>query len=441
VREPEPQIVRRLRVVLAATVAAALTLATCLTLRLRSGARGARPAGQAEASTARRQRPGAELGVKPLRIVLRRASGRPWVSVQTASGVATDPRTGKVLARLPAGELVLSADYQNQRVLVTGKGVKIWRPEVRLASRSGLLRAGSRSYRGCLLARLAGAGVQLVNEVDLERYLEGVLPGELPASFAMEAQKALAVAARTYALRNLAKHAAEGADLCDGVHCQVYLGCTNASARGRKAVRETRGLCAWYRGDLVCTFYSADCGGESTSAAWVPLKDMPREVPEYLRPVRDRPAPGAPDYCSASPSHWWSAEVPVHRIEAVLNQDPTTRIGRFRSIAFSGRDASGRVTSVRVEGLDEAAAPGGARVTREMTGWAFRKRFGPRRIKSTLMRLAEQTGDRIRITGTGSGHGLGLCQIGANGMAKPPYRFDFRHILQHYYPGVEIAPL
>ena len=64
---------------------------------------------------------------------------------------------------------------------------------------------------------------------------------------------------------------------------------------------------------------------------------------------------------------------------------------------------------------------------------------GPRRLKSTLMRLSAANGDRLRITGTGSGHGLGLCQIGANGMAQPPYRRNFREILQHYYPGVEIG--
>src|SRR5262249_10976139 len=183
-------------------------------------------------------------------------------------------------------------------------------------------------------------------------YLEGVLPGELPASFALEAQKALAVAARTYALRNRGKHADEGADLCDGVHCQMYLGRTDASPRGMRAVRETRGLCAWYRGDLVCTFYSADCGGESTDAAFVPLKDMPKEILPYLRPVRDCPRPGAPDYCCASRSHWWSAEIPKARLEALLNAAPETWVGHLKSITFTGHDASGRVTTVRLEGED-----------------------------------------------------------------------------------------
>src|SRR5207248_5513795 len=104
----------------------------------------------------------------------------------------------------------------------------------------------------------------------------------------------------------------------------MSLGDTNASPPGRKAVRATRGLCAWYRGDLVCTFYSADCGGESTYGTDVPLPDMPRQPLPYLRPVRDCQGRGAPDYCCASPSHWWCAQVSLARLETLLNASPET---------------------------------------------------------------------------------------------------------------------
>ena len=268
-----------------------------------------------------------------------------------------------------------------------------------------------------------------------------MLPGELPASFAPEAQKALAVAARTYALRNLGKHAAEGADLCDGVHCQMYLGDTNASPPGRNAVRSTRGLCAWYQGELVCTFYSADCGGESTSAANVPLPDMPRRLPPYLRPVRDRPGPRSPDYCCASPSHWWSAQVSLARLQALLDASPQTWLGTLKSVAFTGRDLSGRVTRVRLTGAGPSLDPAVPvlPIVRTMSGWEFRRLAGPRRLRSTLMRIVANDGKMLRITGTGNGHGLGLCQIGANGMAKTHH--TFRQILLHYYPGTDVAPI
>ncbi len=374
----------------------------------------------------------------PLRIVLRSASGRAGIALATTGGgKAVEPHTGRLLATLPAGAtLFASADYESERVLLTGPGVKVWQPAIRLVG-GGLFRAGGRRYPGSLLLRLYGSGVQLVNEVGLEPYLEGVLPGEIPAAFGFEAQKALAVAARTYALRNREKHAEEGGDLCDGVHCQVYHGSTTASPRGTAAVRATRGLCCWYGDELVCTFYAADCGGQTTSARHVPLTDMPPVPPPYLRPVRDRPGPGMPDYCRASPSHWWSIQLGAAEVEAALNAQPETWIGALRTMQFARRDSTGRVTEVRLWGDDPNSGP----FERTITGWELRRRVGPRRIKSTLMRIAAKSATGFRITGSGNGHGLGLCQIGANGMAQAPYRRSFRQILAHYYPGTRVAAL
>lgn len=381
----------------------------------------------------------ARLAAAPLRIYLHSQSGRAALTLTTgAKSRAIDPSTGQLLATLPpVPSLEVSADYTNQVVVITGGNTRAAAPEIRLASDSGRIGIGARRYPGALIFRLLGTGVEVIDEVDVERYLDGVLPGEIPASFAPEAQKALAVAARTYSLRNRGKHAAEGADLCDGVHCQMYVGETAVSPAGLQAARATRGLCAWYEGELACTFYSADCGGQTASAADVPLPDMPSAPPAYLRPVRDRAAPGAPDYCRASPHHWWTADLPTRHVEAALDQDPETYVGALKRVAFTARDSTGRVTAVRLEGEDPVQGP----VARTITGWAFRRAVGPRRVRSTLMNLEWETPDRIHLSGAGNGHGLGLCQIGANGMAGAPYHRNFRDILQHYFPGTTIAPV
>ncbi|MBI3910047.1 MAG: SpoIID/LytB domain-containing protein [Armatimonadetes bacterium] len=389
-------------------------------------------------------RPTPHPGSNPvLRIGLRKASGGVAVTVvPSARAMLVDAATGHRLAVLPSGQPArLVLDVHAGQIQIERPGPVIAAPSVRIQVRGGRLAIPTTSgrYPSPLLVYPAAGGLQVVNEVRLETYLEGVLPGELPPSFAPEAQKALAVAARTYALRNLDKHTDAGYDLCDGPHCQVYLGHTTASPRGLRAVRATRGLCVWFRGQLACTFYSADCGGQTTFAREVPLPDMPAPPPSYLRPVRDAPRPAGPDYCRRSSHHWWSARVPVAELEARLNEDPGTAVGKLLSARFGDRDVTGRVQRVFLEG--EVLAPTGAtqRLTRMLSGWEFRRRVGPRQMRSTLAKIERVSPEEFRITGTGNGHGLGLCQIGADGMARPPYYANFRQILRHYYPGVQVG--
>ena len=350
-----------------------------------------------------------------------------------------DTTSGALLARVPPGGSV--------RLLRSGDGTRLYLkhdPRVRAAAvrvvpRRGLLAAGGHRYRGALEVFPAAVGVTVVHPVRLETYLEGVVPGEIPRGFALEAQKALAVAARTYAIRQLGKHAADGYDLCDSTHCQRYLGVTRASPRALQAVRSTRGLCVWYGSDLAYTFYSADCGGSTTAIADVPLPDAPATPVPYLRPVRDRPAGARTDYCQRSPYRSWSARIAAATIEAALNADPATAVGRLTALRFADRDASGRVRTVIAEGRLPAPEGGEQSVQRTLTGWELRRRIGPTVIRSTLAWIERLPDGDYRIRGRGYGHGLGLCQIGANGMAAPPYRASFRRILQHYYPGVRIA--
>jgi stage II sporulation protein D len=143
-------------------------------------------------------------------------------------------------------------------------------PATFAAGRDGLpLGHGGRTYRGIL--RVAAAGgrdlLAVVNVLDIEDYLLGVVPSEMPAGWPLEALKAQAVAARTYAVANLGKHSSRGFDLCHDVHCQAYLGLGNEYPGPTAAVRATAGIVATYGGRLINAVYHAHSGGATDSSA------------------------------------------------------------------------------------------------------------------------------------------------------------------------------
>ncbi|MFN3651546.1 MAG: SpoIID/LytB domain-containing protein [Armatimonadota bacterium] len=381
-----------------------------------------------------------------VRIGLRSISGRTSVGLRAATRGQLLNAAGKKLRSLPADKPIwLTADFSEQKVRVRGPGFEVSEPEVVLAA--SRLRIGDRRYPGRVRVRLSGTGLSLINELDIEQYLEGVLPGELPRGFGMEAQKAQAVAARTYALVQRGKHGEY--DLCDITCCQMYLGQSSHSRRGLAAVRATARLCLWQDDELAYTFYSADCGGISTRVEDVPLKDKPEHPLPYLTVVKDAPARGA-DYCASSPFHQWTRRVSWADLESRLNAWETTYIGKLRGVEVAKTDDSGRVTEIRLTGFeapvestasaagvlggDAAAEP--KPVERVITGWSFRNAVGARTLLSTLFQIDASDPQQVRFQGRGNGHGLGLCQIGANGMSGKGA--SFREILAHYYPGTRL---
>lgn len=363
-----------------------------------------------------------------MRIGLTRISGGGVLVVRpSATGKLSDPATGESTP-LPANRPVqLAVDFTAGQVRARGAHLDQSRAELVLSG--GLLQIGAFRYPGSLRVRLARTGLQVVNELDIEQYLEGVLPGELPRNFALEAQKALAVAARSYALVQHGKHGEF--DLCDRTCCQVYLGYRRGSPRGLAAVRATRRLCLWSNDELVYAFYSADCGGVTTSAEEVPLPDKPARSLPYLRTVRDGSVRGR-DYCAGSPFHLWTARLTREEVEERLNSDPETSVGALQDLRVLDYDPSGRVRTLLLTANRQPP-------TSSVSGWALRRAIGPLTLKSTLFRLDQPVPGVYRFIGRGFGHGLGLCQIGANGMAERG--IGFRGILAHYYPGTKVAPL
>jgi stage II sporulation protein D len=304
--------------------------------------------------------------------------------------------------------------------------------------------AKSKTYTG-ILEIIPGTSLTVVNELPLEEYVRGVLPVEVPASFHPEAQKALAVAIRTYALKSMDRHKSSGFNLCDGVHCQGFAGASRKADWIDKIVEATRGQIAVYNGEPIYAAYSSDCGGATQSGEDAGIGGKP--IP-YLRSVVDSPAEqpsaassqqlagdktpsplegegrgeGEGDYCSGSPNHTWSRTLTADDLQRHFG----ARVGKVQSIEFAEHDSSGRVKTALVKG-DQGECRLSGNQLRDMLG-----------LKSTRMTLSiSPTGEYV-IDGRGFGHGIGLCAFGANGLARSREDITYVDILKHYYTGVEI---
>jgi stage II sporulation protein D len=285
-------------------------------------------------------------------------------------------------------------------------------------------RAGRPRSQGLRVqVRPRGGGPAVVRLVELEDYAAGVLAGEAGELAQPEALEAMAVAARSFAIRSRGRHAAEGFDLCSLTHCQVYT--TQApEERFRAAARATAGQVLRFNGEVIRAYYTGNCGGHSQSAANV----WPDQAAPYL--------PAQPDpYClrdgnTPARNARWTTRLPAAQLEAALRGEPAMDSGgQLRRLAVLQRDATGRVRRLEIAGG----------VRHEVDGNAFRflvgRRLGWEKLKSTAFEVRREGGDFV-FEGRGFGHGVGLCQAGAARMAEAG--FDYRRILAHYYPGTEL---
>ena len=276
------------------------------------------------------------------------------------------------------------------------------------------LRVGSRKVAG-RVRLLARRGELLVVAVEpFEAYVAAVVSREAPPRFQPEALAAMAVAVRTYAVGAAEKPRDPAYDVVAGVEDQVFDGMDGVAAVYREAADRTRGVVVRYKGELARTVYHSTCGGRTEDARSAWGKDIP-----YLQAQ-------SCDDCADSPVYRWEyrmSEAEGRRVAGALGVPP----GKDLRIAVAGRTPTGRASRVRV-------SSGG--VSRELQAAEFRKVAGYAKIRSLKMEIVPVAGE-WRFTGEGWGHGVGLCQFGANGMARRGA--GFRGILARYYPGTEIG--
>ncbi|MEJ2185889.1 MAG: SpoIID/LytB domain-containing protein [Gemmatimonadota bacterium] len=299
------------------------------------------------------------------------------------------------------------------------------------------------TYRGSILVRRTHTGgLTVVNTLALESYLLGVLPYEIgtrPAS-EIEAVKAQAVAARTYAIRQMGARDSLGFDFSATVADQVYRGREAEEAVARRAGRETRGEIVVYHGAPILAYYHSTCGGRTASVDQV----WPAAAEPYLRSVSDEREDGNGAYCDISNrfdwTETWTGAQLLQDVRVGLRLHDGARanaVSQIRSVAIQGRTTSGRVRTLRID-----TDAGTFDVHGDSVRWVLRPE--PARILNSALfdlDVTRKNGVVVALTarGHGWGHGVGMCQMGAIGRARAGQ--SYREILRHYYRGTQIVQL
>ncbi len=376
------------------------------------------------------------------------------VLVLSSSGSATVASTGAVKLSGRGGSVLLSTTHGGtlslQRVSngiqarVDASGQSAVSPDVVIMDAgTAPLSVGGVWYSGRVLARVGdGGGIDLVNLVPLETYLEGVVPHEIgePGPDAYAAVEAQAVAARTYALSRMGLNRAKPFDVEAGVMDQVYRGTEKRSRLASSAVNDTRGLVLSYKGTLCDAYYSATCGGHTNDirVVWPDRPDAP-----FLRGSMDRAAGGATSFCAEARNFRWCYSFSGHALGETLRQTlpallnvPAESVGQLEDLRIVSRTRSGRVGRLEIKTSEGTFNVDGDRIRRALMLDVTKGRILPSTMFDFEKRMNGGAIASVDIVGGGNGHGVGMCQNGAIGMARRGYAYDM--ILQHYYPGSEL---
>jgi SpoIID/LytB domain protein len=292
-------------------------------------------------------------------------------------------------------------------------------------------------------------GMAVVNAVPENKLLAGLIPAEIFPSSPDEALKAQAVAARGELLSKIGtRHVGDPFRLCSKTHCQVYSGTGHETARTTAAVEATRGEVLFEAaGGLADPVYSANCGGhtENNENVWPEMAALPslRGHRDADKSARDAYAGGVTAsnvaefianppvaFCGrarlgAGDRFRWTVTRSREELDKLLAK---YHLGAVRSIEVLERGVSGRARAVRVTGATRAETIRGE--------LRIRQAFG--NLKSSLFVVEVKDGG-ARFQGAGFGHGVGMCQTGAIGMAEAGK--SYREILRHYYPGTTLQKL
>jgi stage II sporulation protein D len=357
-----------------------------------------------------------------LRVAVEQDANQVQVGSST-DAVLKDVSTGKEIAQIPAMNAIVAESRGGAVAFSQYQVGALWLEP----SGGGYVFVGDKWYRGRVLVVPTSGGLTAVNYVDIDQYLYSVVGAEMGARFPIEALRAQAVAARTYALYQRQNGANEVFDVGDTTAWQVYDGLTKESAETRAAVDSTSSLVLTYNNQIINAVFSACSGGHTQNSEDVWTNALP-----YLRGVVDYDLnvnqPDAQRACQ------WTVAVTADKL-----QDAVTGIGAITG--FTTEPASnGKIARMRFTGTSGE---------RTLTGRQLREAFGlrgvPSRVEAPQTEVAS-AGDRVPVapsaftfSGGGYGHGIGLSQWGAYGMAEAGK--NYQDILLHYYTGVQLAKL
>lgn len=253
----------------------------------------------------------------------------------------------------------------------------------------------------------------------LEQYVASVLGGEGSVFRSTEALKAMAVAARTYAVRLRGRHSADNFDFCGTTHCQ-RVDLRAITARLQAAAEKTAGEMLWFEGKPAFACYTQDCGGMTENAAAV----WPGSEAPYLKSHID-------PYCTRSGVPTWQWTGSSQEVTAALRHSGLRVPRTLDQIVISGRTPSGRARTLLLSGNGESVG-----INAGSFRFAVGRSLGWSTVRSNRYEVISAAA-RFVFQGSGAGHGAGLCQRGADQMGSEGRLF--REILAFYYPETLIG--
>ena len=323
--------------------------------------------------------------------------------------------SGNVLGNL-TGRKAFEAQAVSGAVSVDGK--QAGQLKIVPKTDSGLVFIGDRWYRGQVRLAKTSSGFTAINHVDLEDYLASVIGKEMYVSWPQAALQAQAVASRSYAMYKIKRKKTELFDLLSTTTSQVYGGIEGEAPSTLEAVGATKGQVLTHQGKIIEAVFHSSSGGHTENSEHVWMSAVP-----YLR--------GVPDYDQEAPVYEWQANFTAAQLRQRL-----PGVGTIKALLPLQTSPTGRVKKMRIMG------DYGSQV---ISGNQLRKALG---LKSTLIQQVQPNyglvaGQSISgspngfsIQGRGYGHGIGMSQWGAYGMATQGK--NYREIIQHYYPGTTL---
>ncbi len=335
---------------------------------------------------------------------------------------------GSLAVSIQSGHVVLESDQRRYRSDGNSLTLEPWDP-------SRILSLNGKSYRGRLEITATNGILRVVNIVNVEDYLRGVVPNEIGRldSTMFEALKAQAVAARTYAYKHFKSRSSQGFDVYADVRDQVYDGADGEGSLANQAIDGSMGVVMQYEGSLVEAYYHSTCGGHTESVeAWN------RKPVSYLKPVPDVDPQGNAWCALSSYSSWeyrysWEQLTRIaQKYLATANPDTIFPFNRIEKVMLVDRNPGFRVASVLF-----VTDRGTFVVKGDKNRWLFRNPENPEKTLPSAWFELNSDADGLTLRGRGFGHGIGLCQMGARALAKAG--FGYKDILWHYYPSVDLV--
>jgi len=343
------------------------------------------------------------------------------VAIVESARVAELSGTDIEVSELGCPGCVPRAGWRTDRVraVAHGPGVEIdghRAPGFRLTSERPI-RINGRDYPASLELVKNGEGMVIINELPLEDYVVGVLRAETGERWPAEALRAQAIVARTYAAYHRVLNGLKPYHLVASTAHQEYAGRVDAHSPAWEAVRDTAGQVLLWEGQLFPAFYHSASGGYTEDPRTVfAARNMPA-----LRAIRD-------EFSSNSPHFVWNLDLRLADLAEILHRHGID-VGAITAIEVTERTPSLRAASVTLRGTH-----GSVRVR----GNDLRRMVGYETVRSTLFAVAVD-GTVARFAGRGYGHGIGMSQWGAKGMAELGYTAE--RILEYYYPGTTLGSL